>query len=844
MASFRRSFTTNPGLSVLSEIESINVIDTEPPSFPTGAGTGIVCMVGEFEKGLFNTPTQVFGGAEKEELFGGFGWVKSGAPFRYAVAEQSAGATYPWQGNAYIHLKRKKYAGLVLCRVDGSAGEVEFNRLATITGTEAGPWDLDTGDTLSFSVDGAAAVTATFTGTAATITAASGTFPTLFVGGETLEVSIDGNPTQVITFQAGDQTNAQVRDRINSSVAATIADLNSGEIRLSSLIAGWGGTIEVVGGTARATLGFPTAPVSEINTLTVTNAGVTGTWTASFDQVIDGTTVTYTASVLTDGTPSIAEVRDGLLLSWLSQSIPNVTIAAGGAGVILVTADENVVLTNPVVTPTGGGGAATFTETTAGVLTLTRGSGNVQNIGAVTQSEYVTIVSALTGVAAGADEDNLPRAYNDATPATGSLEVVVPSSAADEFGFTIGDESQAGTGGIAGTIPAGTLLQDSTTSTLWITMEDVEVTADDGGPYSVRVRPALDDDTAPTCATGDCDTLVDTLYTMFSVTNSAALSRLTNTQMDARYQEAIDACLDTAGVSHDINQIVSARCTGNINRALSQNAAQAAATGHRHRKAVISPPLGIAKTVARDSGVTGVGANRDRRTMYCFPGFAIQVPEIASIGATGGVGFTDDGVVDVHSSTFYAAVRSLVPPEENAGQRLGDTNYGSLDVVGLESEYDSSRDGQGLTMQDYIAFKSAGIIAPRPDRVSGMVFQSDVTSVSPVANPGLVEAKRQYFADFLYDSFQDIAAPYCKKPNIGTRRQAFKAAVIMFLENLKAESQPEVSRLESYAVIDDTTKEQRAAGFQIFKIGVRQHASMDFIVFKATVGASVDIEAL
>lgn len=845
MSSFRRSFNVDPGLTVLGEIESINIIDNEPPATPLGAGSGVVCLVGEFENGPFNIPTQVFGGAEMESIYGGLGWIKSDTPYSYCVAEQSAGAPAPWAGNAYIALKKKRMAGLILCRVDGSAGSVEFSRLASITGEEVGPWSLDTGFTLNISVDGAAAVVATFTGTAATITAVAGTFPTLFVGGETLEISIDGNPTQIVTFQAGDQSNTQVRDRINSSVAATIADVSGGQVRLSSLVGGWTGSIEVVGGTALATIGFPSAPVAEVDTMTVTGASSSVTWTASIATVNreDGTTVTYTATYASDGSGTIAEIRDGLLTSWLGQSTPGVTFTAGGAGVVLATADENVSLSAPTITP-GGAGTGTFTETTAPVLTLTYGAGNCANIDAVTLAEFITIVTALTGVVADSDEDNFPRINNDATALSGELEIVAPSTGATALGFSIGSTAAAGTGGVSGTISAGTLLNDSGNDVLWITMEDVTVTEDDGGPYEVRVRPATDTDTAPTCDVGDCDEIVDTLFTGFIVNNTAALSRLTNSQMDSRYVEAIESTLDTAGVSHDINQIFSARSTGTINRALSQIASQAAATGHRHRKALISPPIGTTKTVARGSTAVGVGANRDRRTMYLFPAMSIQVPELASIGSAGGVGFTDDGVIDVPSCGFYAAVRSLIPPEENAGQQLSDTNYGNLDVVGLEASYDRSREGEGLTMQDYIAFKAAGIIAPRPDRLSGMVFQSDVTSVSPVTNPGLVDAKRQYFADFIYDSLQDIASKYSKKMSIGVRRQNFKAAVVMFLEILKSSTQPEVSRLDDYAVKDDTTKEQRAAGFQIFKLGVRQHASMDYIVFRSTVGTTVSIEEI
>lgn len=842
MPSFRRSWKTDPGLQRLSEIESINVIDSPPDSVPLGASVGVVCVVGEFEDGLFESPTRMLGDADVALNFGGFGWEKDGTPYQYPVASQSAGSPAPWGGSGYIALKNKQFSGLILCRVDGSAGEVTFSRLASLTGVTLPLYNLTTGDTLSFSVDGAAAATATFTGTPAALLGVAGTYPTLFTGGETLEISIDGAPTQVITFQAADQSVAQVVSRVNSSVASTVASNSAGQLLLSGLQGGWGGSIEVVGGTARATLGLPTATVQEIDTLTVTGAASSVTWTASFQQVIDGATYTRTATYLSDASATTTEIRDGLLTDWLGQSIPYVTFGSSGGAAITVTADANRTISTPVITP-GGAGTGTFTETTAPVVTLTRGTGNVQDIDRVSSAEYVTIVDALTGVGADVDPDGYPRAHNTATPTTGSLEVVVPSTAATAFGFEIGQAAQAGTGGLAGTIPAGTLLRDTTNDVLWITMEAAEVSEDVGGPYTIRVRPAVDDDTAPTCAIGDLDQVVDSLYTGFSCTNAAALSRLSGPQMDARYQAAIDATIDSAGVSHDINIIISARSSAAINRALSQNATDATASGHRHRKAITSPAVGTSIVGAQASTGAGVGANRDRRTMYVFPGMAMQVPEIASLGAAGGTGFTNDGVIDVTSNTFYAAVRSILAPEENAGQQLSDTNYGSLNVVGLEAAYDRTRGGQSLTIQHYIAFKAAGIIAPRPDRVSGMVFQSDVTSVSPVSSPSLVEAKRQFMADFLYDSLQDIAAQYAKKQNTIQRRKAFHASVVLFLELLKSTSQPNTSRLEDYSVKDVTLPAQRAAGFQIFDIKVRTYASMDYIVYRASVGTTVEISA-
>ena len=88
-----------------------------------------------------------------------------------------------------------------------------------------------------------------------------GTFPTAFAGGETLDLTIDGT-NFLTTFDAADQTAAQVAARINA--AAALAGLaapraivaTSGQLELTSVNTGAQGSVEVVGGTGAATLGL------------------------------------------------------------------------------------------------------------------------------------------------------------------------------------------------------------------------------------------------------------------------------------------------------------------------------------------------------------------------------------------------------------------------------------------------------------------------------------------------------------------------------------------------------------------------------------------------------------
>ena len=844
MAGFKRVYTQFPGFNILGNIESVNTIDVPPPASPLGAGVGVVCLVGEFEKGPLNTPLRLFGGSDLESNFGGFGFTKDGEQYAYPVASQSGGSANPWNGNGFIALRNKRFSGLIVVRVDNSAGEVAFNRLACLTGA-AGPYlDISNGDTLSWSVDGGGLVTSTFTGAAATLTGTGGTFPTLFVGGEQLELSIDGGPTLVVVFTDADQTLNQVIARINSTAAATIASDSGGQLQLASVLEGYSASIEVVGGNARATLGLPLVPVQQVNTVTINSNTGGGAFTLRTTITVDGAAVNYDATYTAGGGDTVGVVRDALLLAAQALGVPGITYAASGGAAFTATADANVTFSMSVVAEPAGGDM-TFAATTPAVLTLAAGTGNVARLDLVSTSEAVSLLSALTGISAGLTVDGLLRVCATTTPGTGTLLLSPASTAAAKFGFTAGTTVSAASGA-ASTIPAGTRIRDTSTSAVWVTLEDIAVTAASGGPYTAKVRPAVDNDTTPTAAAGNLTEVLDVLEDGFVVSNAADINRLSGNQLDVRYLEAIDATLDVSGVPHDINIMYSARTSERIMQKIRANSLEATATGHRARKGIVAPPLGTSRADAKATSGVGVGnTGRDQRAFYCFPGLITYVPEIASKGAVaGGTGFTDDGVIQVRSDGFYASVASILPPEENRGQQLSDTNYGPLNALGLEDAYNKEAGGIGLTINDYIDFKANGIIAPRTDRVAGIVFQSDVTSVNPSTQPALVDAKRRFMGDFIIDSLSDIGVAYAKKLNTPGRRRAFLATINSFLERLQSPSQPETSRIEDFRVTDDTTDALRADGFQIVNVAVRIYPSMDYIVFRTTVGTTVNVEEI
>ena len=843
MPGFKRVFNQNPGFNVLGNIESVNTIDITPPQNPLGAGTGVTCIVGEFERGPFNAPIQVFGASEQEAIFGAFGYTYDGEPYVYPVASRSAGSNdeNTWNGNGWIATRNKRFAGLIICRVDNSAGEVEFSRLACVVG-EAPPYDLAPNDTLAISLDGAPAAVVTFLATQGSITGVGGTYPTGFVGGETLEVSIDDLPTQVVVFEAADQTLNQVIDRINGATASSIASDSGGQLQLDSRIFGYSASIEVIGGTALATLGLPGPAVAQESQITIAGNTGGGAFTIRTTLVVAGVATDFDATYVADPADTTTIIRDALLNELVGLGVPGVAYTAGPGDTIDVVADINVDYTLSVVAEPGAGDVVIITN--PGTFTKAFGTGNVANIDLVSSGEVTSLAETIPGVMGDLDPNGKLRLCNSATPGTGSILIAAISSAAAPLGLPVGQTVFANQGP-ASVIPAGTRVRDSATQAVYVVIQDVEVPENEAGPYTAKVRPGLDDDTTPTALAGNLNELVDVLPDAYAVTNPSDVQRLDANQMNVRYLDAINSTVDVSGVPFEINIIYAARTSVRINEALRINAIDTTATGHRARKAIVSPPLATA--VSDASGDTGVGVGnvgRDQRVFYVFPGLAGFIPEIAQKGLSGGTGFTVDGIINVQGAGYYASVGSILPPEENRGQQLSTSNYGPLRAVALEDAYNKEVGGQGLTIDNYIAFKADGIIAPRNERAAGIAFQSDITSVNPAVQPGEADAKRRFMGDFIIDTLSDIGGEYVKKLNTPARRRALFSSINGFLELLLSPNSPDTSRIEDFATFDETTDEQRALGFQIINVAVRIFPSIDFIVYRTTVGTTVDVQEI
>lgn len=729
MSVFIRRFLSDPGNAVLLEIESVNILDLTPPATITGIGTGTIVCVGEFENGAFNTVTEVTSATDMVNTVGSLGYTQNGVSgyTPCAVARKADGALTAenWNGNGVVQLNAKKFARLLLVRVDTSVGSVTFNREASIIGASSFTYNLEPADILALDI-GAGPVSATFTAGSVSFLGSSGTFPTLFAGGETLILSYDHNPSVTVTFQAADQTVGQVCARINSYFGFTMATISGGQVNLANIIRGTFGNVSVTGGTGRATLGLA---ISSIN-----------------------------------------------------------------------------------------------------------GTGNVANIDAVTFAEIKTIVeAAVTGTTVEqTSAGNIRIAKNYVSGA--DTITVGNATTATALGFVSGQAGANATGN-AGTIPAGTVVTNAGLTRSYVTMQDVPVTAASAGPYTVKVRPTIDDGSGLSTLAGTVVKIGTTIQLgSFSVLNSANITAaLTETAIDVAYLNAMNATLDSSSVAAQANVIFSARQSNQVRQGLRANALSASANGLYGRMALIRPPLGTSKATAQSTvSEPGVGAYRDQRVVYCYPGANTFVPIIGARGVAGGTGFTADGNVDTGADGFLASILSQLNPEENPGQLTAFTTG----VNGLETAAAS----QILGIGDYTNFRASGICALRMDAGTA-IFQSGVTSVDPLIFPNLRNIARRRMADFIQDSLALACKAFGKKLNTLALRKAIGSEIVGFMEQLLNRINPSFQRISGYTVdpFSGNTPDTLALGLFRIITNVRTLSSLDSIAIQATVGESVTV---
>lgn len=303
--------------------------------------------------------------------------------------------------------------------------------------------------------------------------------------------------------------------------------------------------------------------------------------------------------------------------------------------------------------------------------------------------------------------------------------------------------------------------------------------------------------------------------------------------IDALYVTAIDALKQDLAPARDINIVFSSRTSSTIRNKLKSHALESSAVG-LGRISLISPNLQTVSTsVATGDADPGVGANRDERVTFSWPGGQTFVPEAVgtSIGTADGL-TTTDGIIDTPGDGWLAAVLSALPPEQNPGQAGEPISTVLSPLLGLQ------RGLATMTMQDYIAMRQYGICGLRIDRTSGPIFQSGITT-SLVS--GQKNIARRRFADFIQDSVAAVLVNYAKKPLTQGLKDATVGQVDSFLDGLLSPLNPSAQRCKGYVVDDKSgnTLALEAAGIFVIIGKVRMIASADEIVFQTEVGENV-----
>jgi hypothetical protein len=384
----------------------------------------------------------------------------------------------------------------------------------------------------------------------------------------------------------------------------------------------------------------------------------------------------------------------------------------------------------------------------------------------------------------------------------------------------------------------------------------------DNGGYVVPIRPITNASGAQSDGTFTAGTLISPAVTPPALTGSsadplsglgAALHPTTATQftaavqginaaaasgLDALYSTAIDAMLSDDLPARDVNIIVAARKSSSIRSKLKQHVLTSSATGVG-RTALIAPALTtVSIATATGDSDPGVGANRDERVDYCWPGALTSVPEaVGFLLGTADGSVTSDGLLDDSSDHWLAGNLSTLPPERNPGQAGPPVTAAMAGILGLQ------RGVSGLGLGEYTLLRQKGVVGLKIDRTSGPIFQSGVTTSLTAATKNI---NRRRMADFIEDSLAQALVGFVKQPLTADFKDSAVGEVTAFLSDLLSANNPAAQRISGFIVDDKSgnTPNLEAQGVFVIIVKVRTLATADFIVLTCQVGEAVNVTSL
>lgn len=303
------------------------------------------------------------------------------------------------------------------------------------------------------------------------------------------------------------------------------------------------------------------------------------------------------------------------------------------------------------------------------------------------------------------------------------------------------------------------------------------------------------------------------------------------------YGSAFDALLTDNQPARDVNIVLAARTDATIRAKVKQHVINASSQG-LGRVACISPEINTVSidTVLGDAS-PGVGAQRDERIFYAWPGAKTLVPEAVGYSLKGADAVaTTDGLLDIPLCFWLASLLSNLAPERNPGQSTDPVPGVMASILAMQ------RGAPAMNQGVYINLRAKGIAGLRFDKTAGYIFQSGVTTS---LTSGQKNISRRRMADFCEDSIAERFNQFAKQPLTNALKDSILGEAVAFCEDLLSPNNPAAQRIDGYLVDDKSgnTPEMTARGIHVVIVKIRMTPTADFIVLQAEVGESVNVTA-
>ncbi len=314
-----------------------------------------------------------------------------------------------------------------------------------------------------------------------------------------------------------------------------------------------------------------------------------------------------------------------------------------------------------------------------------------------------------------------------------------------------------------------------------------------------------------------------------------APNAVASASFETLYTTALQSLLSDSTPARDVNLVWCARVDSVIRSALKNHTITQSGQGVG-RVVVVAPEINqVTEATVLGNSDPGVGANRDERTFYTWPGAQMFVPEAVGFNLKQANGsFVTTGILDDRMDGWLVSLLSNLPPENNPGMMTPPATTALAPILGFQSG------APVLSIGDYIALRSNGVVALRLDSTAGPIVQSGVTT-SLVS--GQKNIARRRMADYIQDSVAQRLGQFAKRLMTNQLKDAAVGEVVAFLLLLLSPNNPPAQRIAAFQVDSKSgnTPATLAAGAFVIIGRVQTLASADFLVFQAQIGETVNV---